>query len=344
MTRARGAIALPAALAALAVSAALGAAIAELVRTELALARNRRAAAAAFAASDACLAEVVAGLPPGWDFTALRRGPDGVDATADDGAVPAPVGCTATLGLAPGPVVPPRALLRIEGRAAGGRRKLEAIIGRNGAPGVPALLWLPDPPLPGTITGDVALDGADAQDPSAPGWAALAAPADPAALDAWVASEGLRVALTDRTEPALAAPAPPLPALAARLGAAGAAGSEALVEGGAPSASLVHVQGDLVVTRPLRGAGLLLVEGTLDIRETLAFTGIVAASGGVRISGGASLNVDGALWLGAPASGEPSLLVSGRLAVRQDRAAIDAADRLLTLPRRAVLLGLRDLA
>src|SRR5207245_283141 len=73
----RGTIALPAALAAIAVSAALGAAIADLTRVELALARQRRAAVGALLAADGCLAEVIAGVAPGWDLTPLLVGPDG---------------------------------------------------------------------------------------------------------------------------------------------------------------------------------------------------------------------------------------------------------------------------
>ena len=106
----RGTIALPAALAAIAVSAALGAAIADLTRVELALARQRRAAVGALLAADGCLAEVIAGVAPGWDLTPLLVGPDGTPGTADDGAISAPPGCTGRGRAAPGPVTPPRAL------------------------------------------------------------------------------------------------------------------------------------------------------------------------------------------------------------------------------------------
>src|SRR5207247_8924931 len=61
----RGSTALPAALATLAVSAALGAAVAELSRIEVVLAEQRRAASVALAACDACAAEAVAALPVG---------------------------------------------------------------------------------------------------------------------------------------------------------------------------------------------------------------------------------------------------------------------------------------
>src|SRR5207247_3810683 len=88
----RGSTARPAALATLAVSAALGAAVAEMARLEVVLAEQRRAAGVALAACDACAAEVVAALPVGWDFTPLLAGPDGRTGTADDGALATPPG------------------------------------------------------------------------------------------------------------------------------------------------------------------------------------------------------------------------------------------------------------
>src|SRR5206468_1809007 len=82
----RGSTALPAALATLAVSAALGAAVAELSRIEVVLAEQRRAASVALAACDACAAEAVAALPVGWDFDPLLAGPDADGAAASDSA------------------------------------------------------------------------------------------------------------------------------------------------------------------------------------------------------------------------------------------------------------------
>jgi hypothetical protein len=57
----------------------------------------------------------------------------------------------------------------------------------------------------------------------------------------------------------------------------------------------------------------------------------------VRVASGATLRIAGALWLGAPA-----LDVAGQLVVRHDRAALDAADALFRLPRRARIVGLVD--
>src|SRR5439155_13441779 len=63
----RGA-ALAAALVALAVSAALVAGLADVVRTEIILARERRAMGEALAAADACIAQSLTALPLGWDL------------------------------------------------------------------------------------------------------------------------------------------------------------------------------------------------------------------------------------------------------------------------------------
>ena len=338
----RGTLALPAALAVLAVSAVLAAAIAELAGTEVVIARHRRAAAAALAADDACLAAALAAVPPGWDFDALLAGPDGTAGSADDGTLATPAGCAGSARAAPGAADPPRALFRAEARVGEGRRALDAAVGRTTAPGIPALLWFSAPPPSGAITGSVVLDGADVADAAAD-WASLAAPADPAALDGWMAAEGPHVVASGRTAPAITAAAPPLQELGARVRSAAPAGTGALVSAGTPPATVIYVDGDLVVTGGLSGAGLLFVGGMLDIRGSLDFTGLVVASGGVRVASSGSLAIAGGLWLGTPAPPGSALAVDGTIGLRQQRAAIEDVDRRLRLPRRPALLGLRDL-
>ena len=174
--------------------------------------------------------------------------------------------------------------------------------------------------------------------------AALAAPADPVSLDAWLAGEGSHVA-THGTAPPLTAPGAPLAALLGRLVAAGAGDVGALPPAGTLPGGLARVAGDLVVDAPLSGAGLLFVDGTLDIRSALDFTGLVVAAGGVRVPAGGSLAIGGALWIGwTGGSAAPLLMVDGTVHLRQSRAAMDGVDRLLPLPRRPVLLGVKDLA
>jgi hypothetical protein len=335
----RGAAALAAAVVALAVSAALVAAVAEVSRTELILTQHRQAAAAALAAADGCLAEVIAGVAPGWDFKDLLAGPDGVAGNADDGALATPAGCTGGAVPAPGVgTTGTRVLARIEASAGGGQRGLEAVLARAAVPGPSALLWFATLPPAAAIRGSVLLDGVDAA-PDAPRWMAFAAPDDPEALDAWAAAVGAALSATPGTLPATAAAPPPLPALAVRVLAAPHGGAETLVPAGAPTPTLAYVAGDLAVDAALRGAGLLFVDGLLDIRGGLDFTGVVVASGGVRIASGASLTVAGAVWTGAPSTFE----IDGAVALRADTAAVATADALVPLPRRPVVLGQRDL-
>ena len=87
------------------------------------------------------------------------------------------------------------------------------------------------------------------------------------------------------------------------------------------------------------GAGLLFVDGWLEVRGSLAFEGVVVVTGGLRVAPGATLAVDGGLWLGV---GSPTLTVEGVLVLHHDPAAIAAADAVLPLPRRAVVTGARD--
>jgi hypothetical protein len=329
---------LSAAVLALAVGAVLAAAVADAVRTEVVLAQLRRAAAGALAAADACVARVLADLPAGWEFDALVHGSDGVAGTADDGAVPTPADCSAVAGGAPGPA---RVVLTVGAHSGRGRRTLDAVVGRAAAPGLPALVWLASAPPSDAVDGLLRLDGADESDPAAD-WAAVAAPTDPLALDAWRIGMGARLETTPRTLPPVYAPAPPLAALALRVRAAGPLGAEALIVAGAPAPSLAYVEGDLVVSGDRAGAGLLFVDGALDIQGRLDFTGIVIASGGLSVADGGTLTVEGAAWIGAASGPGAALAVAGTASVRQGRAALDIVDHMMPLPRRAVLLGLRD--
>jgi hypothetical protein len=336
----RGGVTLAAALATVVVAAALAAAVAEVTRAEILIARHRRATVLALAATDACLARVVAALPPGWDFGPTLAGADGAPGTADDGRLETPPGCVGSARPAPGPADPPRMVVTLAASAGGGRRVLDALVGRGIDPAVPALLWLGSP-APARGSGRLALDGGDG-DPGLAPWAALAAPADPALLDGWAAAGTPPVAITPGTGPPIAAPAPPVAALAARLAALGAAGAETLGPAGGSSPTLTHVTGDLVVTDVLRGAGLLLVDGTLDIRGTLDFSGVVVAASGLRVAGGGRLAVAGAVWTGPGGVPGPALVIDGTLEVRGSGVALADVDGLLALPRAARLLGLRD--
>jgi hypothetical protein len=326
--------ALLAAVTLLAVAAALTAALAEMATSEAWIAGRRRLAAEARAAADGCVARLVASVPPGWDLAPMLAGPDGIAGTADDGTLATPPACSARATAAGA-----RVLLAVTGSAGGGRHAVDALVGREATPGVAALVWTAA--VPGAVAGTVALDGVDAGDPTAPAWSALAAPAAPDALDAWLAGEAGHVVPSADTAGPSWAPAPPLAVLGARVRGGPHGGAELLgpVPPAAPAVALVD--GDLVLAAPVHGAGLLHVAGTLDIQGRLDFTGVVVAEQGLRVRGGATLAVRGAVWLGAPAAGQP-LAVDGLVSVARDGGALEAADLLVALPRRPRLLGIRD--
>jgi hypothetical protein len=327
-----------AALIVVVVAAAVSAAVATLAREEVLLARGRETAARAIAAADGCTAAVVSDLPAGWEFDTLIAGPDGVSGTLDDGERATPSGCTARLHAAPGPVLPPRAVLDVEAVTGSGRRAVEALVARTGAPGVPALIWLADAASLRDPVGTLALDGSDAARPGTQALAPLGAPADPASLDAWLAAQGARVTVAPTAGGSLRVPPPPISELGVRMRDAGAASAGTLVAAGSPPLALTLVTGGLTVPASALGRGLLLVDGLLDILGTFEFNGVVVASAGIRVAAGARLDVAGSIWLGSGAS----LVVDGdaRVAARGD--ALDAAESLLRLPRRAFLVGQRD--
>ncbi len=335
--RPRGA-ALPAAIALVAVAGAVSAAVATLARTEILLARSRDAAIHALAAADGCLAAVIAELPAGWEFDGLVAGADGIEGTADDGVHGAPPDCVARFSRAPGPAAPVRALLDVQVTAAGGQRRVQAVVARDPGPGVPALLWLGDTPPPAEVEGTLDLDGIDRGRPGEPARSTIAAPANSALLDAWLPTGAGHVTIAPGTPAALTAPAPPLAELAVRARDAGAAPGGTLVPAGPPPLALTLISGDLVAASSLRGRGLLVVDGRLDISGSFEFNGVVVATRGIRVAAGARLGVAGTIWLGA---GAP-FVVEGEARVSASLDAVEAADALLRLPRRALLAGLRD--
>jgi hypothetical protein len=336
VTRAtRGCVALPVGLLVLLVTSLVSAALAELARTEALMARDRRIAAAALAAADACVADVTSILPAGWDFDALVAGADGVVGTADDGAVVTPLGCSATLAAGPGGGTRP--LLEVRATVAGGSRSVRALLVRPPRPLAPSVLWVVDPASLGAIGGQLALDGLDPLRPDAAALPVLAGPADASALDTRLAVAGTVTVAAGTPAPEYAPP-PPLAALRARLEAAGA-GSVLALAAAPPPPSLQAIGSDATVASAGFGAGVLYVDGRLDIDADFSFSGVVVAVGGVRVASGATLTIAGSLWVG----GAPALDVAGRAILRHDEAALEATDALFVLPRRAAAGGCQDL-
>jgi hypothetical protein len=329
--RTRGAAGLPSALILLAVSTALGAALLEVAHTQTVLSRMRRNTATALAAADGCLATVVARLPVGWGFADVL-------AAFDAGTVPVPAGCIVEARPAPDAG---RLLLDVEGGAAG-RRRLAAVVTRAAPPGPEALLWLARDSPPDDVGGTLALDGIDADHPPAPPVAAIAGPGPPEALDGWLVAQGAHVVVTAPDATPRWSPAPPLDEIDARAVAAGAAAGGTFVASGPPTPALTRLPADLVVDTPMLGAGVLVVRGRLDILSTFEFTGVVVAAEGVRVAGGASLAIRGALWVGPVDPAATILDIDGDVSVAASADALALADALLPLPRRARVAGVSD--
>jgi hypothetical protein len=216
-----------------------------------------------------------------------------------------------------------------------------AVVTRAATPGGDALLWLARD-APEDVDGHVTLDGVDVDEPARPPVASIAGPGLPETLDAWLAAQGSRVDVTVPGATPRFAPPPPLAEIDARAVAAGAAAGGTFVPSGPAPPALTRIAADLVVDTPLRGAGMLVVQGRLDILSTFEFTGVVVAAGGVRVVDGASLVVRGALWMGPDDPADPMLDVAGYLTVGASAAAVDLADSLLPLPRRARIGGVSD--
>jgi hypothetical protein len=328
----RGAVALATAIVLVLVAAIVGAAVGEIARTELVLAQSRRTLARGLAAADACLADVVSTLPAGWDHAPTLAGADAIAGTADDGLLAAPSGCRAVM--VPGPLGAVRPFLDVAVTVAGGGRRLRAIVGRDRDP-VPSVVWSADGAALGSVAGRLRLDGVDAARPDLPPLRGLTSPDDPAVVDAWLAATPNASVAAGSGPPAFAPP-PPLPAVATRMVARGALPTftpTAVV----PSPALHVVFGDLAIASAGTGAGILYVDGRLDIDADFAFSGIVAVRGGIHVASGVGVRIAGGLWLD-----RPGLDVAGDLLVQHDRAALDAASGLLPFPRRAAIAGLVD--
>ena len=330
--------AVAAALLTLLVASTNGTTMAELARLEVVLARQRKTTTAALAALDACTEDAVTSLPAGWEFTDVVAGSDGIPGTADDGIIPLATGCTAVARAAPGGATSARLLLEVWATRGRGSRRLEAVARRRTEPGVPSLLWVTDGDNLGRVTGTLTLDGIDATETPR---AMLAAPAMPEALDAWIAAQGVAMIAAGGTAAPIWAVPPPLAALVARAAAAGAVSPDTGLTTALPATPRVTLStGDLVVTSPRFGSGILLVDGVLRVASELAFTGVVVVTGGLRVEPSGTVSLQGALWLGAGSA--DALLVDGSASVVASAGALAAADALLPLPRRATLASVRD--
>jgi len=328
--------ALVVAILAVALAGAIAAALADLGRLALARDRVERAGVRAWFLAEGGLAETVAALAPGrafdealaappagggpggvWTWAAALRDDDDGDPSAD--ANERIVATVTARG--PAPV----------------RRRLEAMIGREPRPYLPAAAVLLGDVR--NLTRDFRLDGRDFDVTSgctiggeAGARAGLAIPED-ADLPAAEAAEAIAGGVRHLIGPDLT----PLADDAAAELRAGGALAGALGDVAAPRFTVVA--GDAWIESPATGAGLLYVTGRLSVRSALAFTGVVAAAAGVEVTAGAALDVCGALW----AAGAPALDARGAGSIRASAGAIALAHRLAPLPARADVLAAREL-
>lgn len=342
LASARGS-ALLAAILLIALAGVLATGLAELGRRALARARLDRDGLRAWYLAEAGLADAVAALPPGHVFTAAlgdHPGPPPATGTA----------WTYAFGFRDDADESPRDDMR-DGNArvvlvvhAFGpepvRRRLEATIVRENAPLQPAAVTLGGDVR--SLTPDFSLDGRDFDMAtgctvlgtaapraglSVPAGASLPLLADPDLVRGSGPSPS--IARADAPSYAEVADAP-----ATRL----AAGALPAAVGDAATPRFTRVDGDAAVDAPTSGAGVLYVAGRLRVANRLAFTGLVAATGGFEVAPGATLEICG----GAYGAGTPAFDVRGAGFVRASDAALRLAATLAPLPARARVAAVRE--
>lgn len=346
-------VALVAALGILLVALPLGALAVWYSRVQQLMARNARDDIEGLYAAEGALVRAVAAVPAGVGIDSLLAGPDGVSGSADDGAFPfAHLLGTGDESLPAAVVLEPGAdglvRMRVSLRTPAGREtRVEALVRRARAPFTPATVHVDGDWWGERTPGDLRIDGADHRLGDPPD-----APSGP-----------------DRPRPALSATGP-----AERTGGgAGGGGSSgfgaaalplglpalvrdllhepggvrpgfplegALVCGTRESPQLTILSGDVEVTESLDGAGILVVDGTLSIRGSLGFTGLLLVRDGIRFDPAARLDVAGALWTGVATGVE--LRGSGRLVYSSE--ALAEADAVVAgrLPRAPIVVGWRE--
>lgn len=326
----------------LALAGAGAAMLAELGRRTVVRTRLDRDGVRAWFLAEAGLADTIATLPVGTDFTERLSGSsappppdwqyaaeirDDVDESPND----------------PTRDANRRVVVRITARGTGVvRRRLEAVVGRALEPFFPGAVTLAGGVR--ELTGDFLLDGRD----GAMGTGCTMPGTGKARVGLSLADAAALPIIThpERITGSGAAPSissgaiPDLTSLARAPG--GAHRSAGPVSGGLGTIAapeLTIVDGDAAVDGNVTGAGLLYVMGRLRIGGALAFTGVVAAGGGVDVTSAGSLDVCGGLW----AAGAAALDLQGTTAVRASAEAIRRASDLASLPARARVVAAREL-
>ncbi len=351
VARAHGAV-LISTIALLAVVLALITAGLVLARADLVLFRNHRDGTTAYFRTRAASLRAAADLPAGYGFDAALAGPDATPGTSDDGLWirELPDACAGWViddvaDPDPNPTRDANAAIHLRTRCdgpGGARREVEIVIGRADAPYVPGAIYLERTTI--DAAGPTVVDGRDHAPTDVPGHpSGPAAPVAAAASADLDAPQSLGRAATDAAgAPLFTIPAGPIDvdAFTTRLRAAGGALLVEIPAGVFPD-TLTHVVGDAHVLGASHGRGLLVIDGSLEIRAPLDFDGVVIVRGGVEIAASGRFAVRGWLWIRGTAPGA-ALRVGGPLTVLYSSAAVHVADASVPLPRRAVLLGERE--
>ena len=328
----------------LALAGAVAAALAELSRMALVRTRLDRDGVRAWFIAEAGLADTVAEMAPGTDFT------ERITPLAPAPPDPAPWTYVADIrddaDESPNdPAVDSNRRVWLRITAAGPppvRRRLEAVVARARDPLFPAAATLTGSVR--ELTGDLRLDGRDAAMSSA-----CTMDANGRAKAGLALPEGAALPAVDHperisgvgTQPSITrSPAPDLERLADdRTATHHPAGPLADGLGSVAAPQFTVVDGDANVDGTVTGGGVLYVTGRLRVDGTLAFTGVLAAAGGVVLTEAGALVVCGALWAG----GEPALDARGAGIIRTSNDAIRWAAGIAPLPARARVIAVREL-
>jgi hypothetical protein len=323
-----------------------------LARAALVLFMNFRDATATLYLARAGIERALAVLRAGYSFDALLAGPDGIRGSADDGdpgAGAAVSGCTVRAEDDAGDPDPDRLAdgngrIRVVSEGAGprgARSRIEALVGRAPAPYVPAAAYLGRPDL--DVAATATFDGADHAPGDPPG--AASGPGPPVAAAATPVAD-VPVALPGGVQDAggaavTAAPAAAIDAedFAVRLVSAGPPAGPLPLGTFGPAA--LRVVGDATLAAPAVGAGVLIVEGSLDVNVPVEVRGAVIVLGRLRVAAEGTLSVRGWLWVEGRGAG-PAVTADGPLSVIYSSEAVAEADRLFRLPRRPVVLSERE--
>ena len=344
--RARAGSAALAALFTLLLAGVVAAALAEGGRLALVRARIDRDGLRAWFLAEAGLADTVAALAPGSDFT---------EALAASSAPPAEEGAPWTYAAGflddgdESPDDPERdangmVWLRISAFGPPPvRRRLEALVARDLDGLFPGAATLAGGVT--ELTEGFALDGRDFLAESA-----CTMGADGQIRAGLALPEGSALPAIGRPEqiagrgdlPSIAAVTPPdLTPLGARPEATRRpAGGLPPVLGGPATPAFTVVDGNAIADGTTTGEGVLYVSGRLEVAGTLAFTGVLAAAGGVLVTSTGNLLVCGALW----AAGDPALEAHGAGYVRASAGALRAAARVAPLPARARVIATAEIS